>query len=270
MPSMLNRVVLILFLPLLLVGCKARKSVPEGAPAGIKEKELFRKLDEAQGNFDNLRIKANATLTAEGTNQTFRLEVRIKRDSLIWVEVADPVLGLKLARVLITPDSIFMINRIDREYLKGDIGQLQTQFGVQYGFDELQRALSGDLVFDVNRGFDLYYFPGSYLLSSVNPTVLAEGLKEEVRDIVLQAYIDPSRFKATRQLQYDPVKQVTYSLVYLGFREAGNGKYYPDIIELGYGAKAENNLRLAVKRMDQNEHDLGFPFNIPSQYAEMR
>lgn len=259
-----------MLLPLLMIGCKARKAVPEGAPASIKEKELIRKISEAQGSFDNVRMKANATLTADGSNQAFRLEVRIEKDSLIWVEVADPVLGLKLARALITRDSIFMINRIDREYLKGDISELQSQFGVNYGFDELQRALTGDLVFEIDRGFDLYYVPGSYLLSSINPAILAEGLGEGESEPVLQAYIDPSKFKATRQIQYDPVKDITYTLLYLGFKEVGVGKYYPDIIELEYGEKAENNLRLAVKRFEQNDPDLRFPFNIPSEYAEMR
>ena len=269
MQSVLNRAVLILVLPLLLAGCKARKAIPDGAPESIKEKELIRRVDEAQGNFENLRMKASGTLKSDGGNQAFRVEVRIKKDSLIWVELADPVLGLKLARALITRDSIFMINRIDREYFKGDISQLQNQFGVNYGFGELQRALSGDLVFEIDRGFDLYYVPGSYLLSSIDPATLGEGPVGSGTGAFLQAYIDPAQFKPSRQVQYDPMAEMTYSLFYFGFKDAGDGKYYPDIIELQYGVKAENNLRLAVKRFEQNEPDLRFPFNIPTQYAEM-
>lgn len=269
MRSVLSKAILILVLPLLLVACKARKALPEGAPASIKEKELLRQVADAQNDFENLRLKASGTLSAEGNNQSFRVEVRIQKDSLIWVELADPVLGLKLARALITKDSIFMINRIDREYFKGDISELQSQFGVNYGFEELQRALSGDLVFQIDRNFDLYYVPGAYLLSNINPVQLQELMADQKGSTVLQAYIDTKNFKPARQVQYDPLSEVTYTLFYHGFKEVGKGKY-PDIIELEYGEKTENNLRLAVKRFDHNDPELRFPFNIPSQYAEMR
>jgi hypothetical protein len=270
MRLVLNKAVLLLAIPLLLVSCKAKKALPEGAPAEIKQKELINRVAEGEGTFDNIRIRASGALTADGNSQSFRVEVRIVKDSLIWVELADPVLGLKLARAIITPDSIFMINRIDREYFKGDISELQNQFGVSYGFRELQRVLSGNLVFEIDRSFELYYVPGSYLLSNVNPLLLTDSSEQQLEDAALQAYINPSQFKPSRQVQYDPETDLTYSLYYHGFKDVGNGFYYPDIIELEYGDKAENKLRLVIRRFEQNDPELRFPFNIPSQYAEMR
>lgn len=254
----------------ILSACRSKKNLPEGAPAPIKQKDLLEKIDEAATTYDNIRIKAVGNLKNDGQDQGFRIEVRMLPDSLIWVDLADPVLGIKVVRVLITPDSIFMINRIDREYFKGDISVLQERFGVEYGFRELQNALSGNLVFDLTRDFKMYLVPGYYLLSSADPSVLEEESDELRNEQILQAYIDPVHYKAMRQIQFDQAKGESYALHLRGFEMQDGGIFYPQIIELIFGKDGENNLRLAVKRVDKNDPDMGFPFNIPADYAEMR
>ncbi len=258
------------FLSIVLISCKAKKSLPEGAPVVIKQKELLQKIEQAGANFKNIRARATGNLTTDGQTQNFRLEYRILKDSIIWVELADPVLGLKLARGLITRDSLFMINRIDREYYKGDIGDLQENFGVNYGFKELQNALSGNLVEPTDRSYKLYYVPGSYLLSTADPQRLEKDVEHTDTTIIRQLFIDPVEYKAKKQIQFDPVRSEEYQLVYQSFENTPGGMIYPQIIELIYGAAGENKLRIAVKKIDQDQAQLRYPFNIPKGYVEMR
>lgn len=265
-----NRWHLIVILVVFLAGCKSKQAIPEGAPVPIREKELLAKVAKANGNYENLRVRATGNLNADGQSQNFRLELRLLKDSLIWVELADPVLGLKLARGLVTADSLFFINRIDREYFKGDLSALQEKFGIDYGFQELQNALSGNLVLELDRSYGLYYVPGSYLLSSADPKLLKPDSAELTRTIIRQAYIDPVQFKAKKQVQINPETNETYELYYQSFQSTAGGIYYPQIIELIYGSAGENSLRLASRKIEQDNPELQFPFNIPSEYAEMR
>ena len=268
MPSGLNKFGLLLCLVVLLISCKAKKELPEGAPAVIKQKELLSLIEQSENDFENLRIKTTGNLEMADQGQNFRAEIRILRDSLIWVELADPVLGLKLARALITPDSVFMINRIDREYLKGDISELQSQFGINYGFYELQDVLTGNIVFEINRDFDLYYIPGYYLLSSVKPELFGQSMPaDSVTEYKVQ--VDPENYKARKQIQYNSASSESYSLSYVAFEKAGQA-LFPQVIEMEYGTTGEGKLRLVVKRLDQDDPELRYPFNIPSGYAKMR
>lgn len=261
---------LLVILAILLAGCKSKRVLPEGSPVVVKKKELLLKVEKAQSEYSNIMVKATGKLDVDGQSQNFRIEFRILKDSLIWVEVADPVLGLKLARGLITRDSLFMINRIDREYFKGGISMLQQKFGINYGFLELQNALSGNLIFEIDREFDIYYVPGSYLLSTADPKMLeAEAINSDT-SIINQAFIDPVEFKPKRQVQYSPVTKETYQLDYMAVENTEKGMYYPQVIKLTFGVNKENELRIALKKFEQNNSELRFPFNIPAQYGEMR
>ena len=271
MKSVLNKVALLTLVSLLVIACKSKKNLPEGAPEVIKLKELRAGISDGKTEYQTLRIRAQGNLETEGQNQGFRLEVRILRDSLIWAELADPILGLKVARALITPDSLFVINRIDREYLRADISAMQQQFGVEYGFNELQNALSGNPIFDDWEDFELYYVPGHYLLSTTDPARLEqEAETSKVSGTVQQAYISPGSFKAVQQLQFDPAEDDVYRLTFEGFEKKEGSHAYPRIIELHYGKNEKDRLRLAVKRFEFDDEGLPFPFNIPDGYAEMR
>ena len=259
-----------LLLPLLVLSCKAKHTLPEGSPKVIKQRELLQKMGAVENDFESLRIKAMGNLEAEGTDQGFRLEIRILKDSVIWVEVGDPILGLKLARGLITTDSLFFINRLDKEFFKGELSALQEKFGIHYGFTELQNALSGNLVFTPDKNFELYYVPGSYVLSTEDPSKLnSDSLSEKISLEASMAYIDPLTFKPGMQVQYDPLSNEVYKLVFNSFLKTEHGSF-PQLIELYYGEMDENRLRLAAKKIEVDPEGMKVPFNIPTSYVEMR
>ena len=53
----------------------------------------------------------SADVKANGASEDFTLSVRMARDSAIWVSLS-PALGVELARILLTPDSVQLISKV--------------------------------------------------------------------------------------------------------------------------------------------------------------
>ena len=83
-------------------------------------------------NFDDgkQRIAANAN-------------IRIRKDSLIWFSIT-PGFGIEAARGLVTRDSIFLINKLQREYHAYSFAELSRRMNVVVDYDILEAALLGD------------------------------------------------------------------------------------------------------------------------------
>jgi hypothetical protein len=120
----------ILWLPaicllLLVFSCKAKKQlmVKQAAPidSAVKPADTKKsKLDAiraAQTQFNSFSGKARTVLNINGSSNDVTLNIRIKRDQKIWVSIT-AIAGIEAARVLITPDSILIINRLQSIFVK--------------------------------------------------------------------------------------------------------------------------------------------------------
>ena len=79
--------------------------------------------------------------------------VKMRKDSVIWLSVKK--LGFEVARALITPDSIIIIDRLAREYYLEDIGYIQKSYNIPASMNTLQSILLGNPVFFDPQGLSL-------------------------------------------------------------------------------------------------------------------
>ena len=125
-----------------LWGCKGPKLVPtNGELPAMSEKQVIEQLNARPEDERFFRMTAVANYSDSETSQNFRVDARIIRDSIVWLDAMDPILGLKVARLVVFPDSVIFINRMERTYLAGNIPDLQKKFGIPLDFDILQGAL---------------------------------------------------------------------------------------------------------------------------------
>ena len=106
---------------LLCISCRTTKKVTE-APLPVKLKgdnviELFDSMMAHQFTYTWLSAKADVEYT-DRNNETssFDVNLRMKKDSAIWISIT-PLLGIEVARVLVTPDSMRILDRIGKTYL---------------------------------------------------------------------------------------------------------------------------------------------------------
>lgn len=96
---------------------------------------------EAMFDFFSTRFSGNANI--DNSNYSVSGNIRIKKDSAIYISVA-PILGIELARLLVTPDSLHFVNRMEATYFEGDVDYLNTLLNTRMDYNMLQALLVGN------------------------------------------------------------------------------------------------------------------------------
>lgn len=69
--------------------------------------------------------------------------LRMRRDSTIWISAA-AMLGMETVRILITQDSVVMLNRFDKTYLAEPLEKVSQKWNIPMTLQEGQQKLLGD------------------------------------------------------------------------------------------------------------------------------
>lgn len=104
--------------------------------AAIKAKQLV---------FTTFSAKAKTKLDIDGNGNDVTLNLRIQHDKKIWVSVT-ALLGIEVARALITPDSITVINRLQGVYIKKPFSYINQYGGKHVNYQTLEALLVGNAV----------------------------------------------------------------------------------------------------------------------------
>lgn len=134
----MNKNTLYLFFILVFSECK-----PFGKLSTIDEKNTLEKvIDKRTSNNESEYFfceRVNVKLNEDET-QNFSAKIFIHRGESIFINLSY-FLGLEMARVQITNDSIKYINRVKREYYFGKIENLKKLAGINLTFEEIQNII---------------------------------------------------------------------------------------------------------------------------------
>jgi hypothetical protein len=265
----LRRCLWLMLAPLLfLISCSpARKAMK----APLKEEGaeyLFTKLKESELKFDWFSAKFSADYSNKGKENSFSGQIRIRKDSLIWISLT-PMLGIEAIRMMISQDSVKMINRLDNTYFLGDYEYVNRFLNTNIDFDLLQAFLLGnDLQFYEDGKFSAAIDQGEYKLSTAERAKLKKFVrnsKENLKIFIQNLWLDPESFKIThadvKEIRRDNIKlESTYG----GFEKV-NEQLFPR--KMTYTIRADNTIKVKAdfSKMILNI-PLQFPFKIPASY----
>lgn len=142
-------------LPLLLSSCHtARKAMRRAQPAtplpalsAVSPAVISRELQQNTVSYKTFSARAKVDFTSPRSSQKgIAAYIRMQRDSAIWISVR-PVLGIELVRVLITPDSVKMINFFNKTITLRSADSMQQLLHIPYGFKALQDLILGNPLF---------------------------------------------------------------------------------------------------------------------------
>ncbi len=74
---------------------------------------------------------------------------RMKKDDTIWM--SGQLLGIPLAKVMITPNSVQFYEKITRTYFDGDFRLLSDLLGTPLDFQKVQNLLLGQTIYDLRE-----------------------------------------------------------------------------------------------------------------------
>tara|TARA_R110002096_G_scaffold434692_1_gene657438 strand:- start:62722 stop:63519 length:798 start_codon:yes stop_codon:yes gene_type:complete len=259
---------LFLLFALVLNSCGPSKYLPKGAPESIREKDFFRALDSAENKIQSLSFKANASFEQYGRVQSFKLEIRILKDSIVWLDISDPFLGIKLARAVVFKDSIAFINKIQKQYFTGRISKLNQQINLPIDFKVLQNMLMANMIFPISKkDFQLYFGINEYILADYEYRIDSIIQNPEDEGRLIKFY--PEIKKPKEQTFLNPENQKNFHLKFMDFKKI-ESLYFPQSMKIEYEEKEEKS-GLELRGIKNLKINLvrNLPFSIPSNYERM-
>lgn len=160
-----------LFIPifvLLLFGCKRNQEIAKDIPPRSADK-LVEALQEKAPEFKYYSAKADVSVEMNGQTRSVNTHIRSVHDSVLWVS-ATPALGIEVARMLLSKDSLKLMDRINDSYFIGSHQDASSRFGVPVEMDLLEGALLGlPIGLDEDQKYRSDRENGQYVLYSKGP-----------------------------------------------------------------------------------------------------
>jgi hypothetical protein len=253
-----------------LVGCKTAQRIGNRVkPDKFKKTDhLLAGMKEKEFKPSTVSYKVSGKMTDGDKSNSFKLNIRMRPDSVIWISVT--AYSYEAARLLATPDSLFMINRAEKKYFKGDYEFINQRLNVDIDFQSLQAILLANSIGleemdKVKRSPDKDY----YLLSSYRKAKLKKMQKKEDKfdELVFSNWVDPETYRIAKlailDLRFNQTAKVTYS----EFSEEG-GYIVPHGMLVEIAGQKMITIDNEIYRYEVNE-ELSFPFKISSKYERM-
>ena len=129
-----------------MTGCSNEKRIADGKPLRSRDpNNILKRYDKEALKWDWIGFKLDTEINVEGESDSFTMNVRMARDSAIWISLS-PALGVELARVLLLPDSVRVISKVplNKFVFEGNYTQLEESLGIPFDFYTLQDLFSGN------------------------------------------------------------------------------------------------------------------------------
>lgn len=140
LPSM--TLVLLSALMIANTACKSKKkTVDEAIPTEMMD--VLPAINQANLPVNIVQARGKGKVKGLGISQGFKVDLRHRNDSVIWVDVSANLLGIKVARLMVTPDSVHFYNKLDKTYLSGSVVELQKLVDGPVDFRDLQAMITG-------------------------------------------------------------------------------------------------------------------------------
>lgn len=136
---------IVAFLIIALSGCGTKRKIGtvdnvKGPPIVVKDGYSINNLD-----FHTFKGRAKTKVEIGKDNQDVTLHIRVDRGKAIWISVTATVVNYEVARILITPDSVKILNKLQSEYIAKPFVYVNRYTGEGVDFGLLQDLLMANV-----------------------------------------------------------------------------------------------------------------------------
>ncbi|MEQ1732942.1 MAG: DUF4292 domain-containing protein [Bacteroidia bacterium] len=265
-----------LCLLLVMPACRHRKGLPIKPKEEIKAVvdnrpalQLVKKQHEHELRYNWLSLKAAVETEANGENQNFDASIRIKKDSAIWISIS-PALGIEVMRVLITPDTVKYMNRLNNTYFVDAVCKINDLIQADFDFYMIQDLLVGNSFeyYDDER-LKTSIVDNNYLISSVRKGKLKRlaNTANTEREAIQSMWLEPLNFKLVKIRLDEFTSQRELTTEYSNFKAIEDStQLMPHSINMNVKAQKTITVRVNYAKVKLNQPQ-EFPFKIPAKYT---
>ena len=278
------------FLVLIIISsCKPTKDITRSTNLDterLNAKQVIRKVSKSKSKFKSFQSKLKIKLNNKGKSKSYSANIRIIKDKAIWLSSTAGIV-----RVLITKDSLFYYNKLQKNYLKSSFSKIDELLGLKLSYETIESLLISEPVEKINKSDfndsfnskgDPYIFNWSIISNSpqINKNVF-EG----------SYFINSNNFKINQysfKIKQDRNSFNLYELSYFDFTDVNN-MTFPSKIKLyktnfevqdreqensvtlnldNYEGVLIDQINLEFKSIKLN-NKFKLPFKIPSDYKKI-
>jgi hypothetical protein len=193
---------------------------------------------------------------SKGKQPNVTAYVHVLKDSVIWISMYATMFNIEAFRVLITKDSVFLLDKINKEVQLRSLDYLQDVTGIPFDFKTLQDLLVGNPVFmDSNV---VYY-------KQVNDKILLSTVGKYFKHLLTISNDGSALLLHSKLDDVDIDRNRTADLTYDDYDTIG-GVHFSTYREITVSEKNKLDIRLNYKQYEFNK-DLSVPFTIPKNYG---
>lgn len=283
---MVNKLFWLLLVSVLMFSCRtAKQVVTEKDIPLMTEHKLLKQIESNRLNDSTLFAKRIDVSFTDGENSdNFKASLKISRDSFMQISLTAP-LGIEVARILLTQDSIKFVDVYHKKYFLADYDYFNQRYDVSLTYDFLQNIFTNTfsdftLLDESNlrtKRYKLDRTEMGYKLWTVDKKNAGKKLKKfykqsgsERDEIILlqEILIDPTYFRPLSMSLKDLNEGVGISVRYENFVKFGE-ELFPEKMRFTLFSKKSNmDLNLKFQRMEFNV-PVEPNFRILSKYKRM-
>jgi hypothetical protein len=242
--------VFLLLLFIVCTACNSAKKIRKTKAKITGKEDILRCINEPDTTIANIRVRFHVSFISESVKREFTMHVKIIRDSMIYASIT-AILGIELYRILIDKDSFIMLDRLNKQSMKGNndvLGKLLPVQGLNYR--SLENMIMGKSFFTVEKDFKF---------EKENNLVLFQ--KE---DIIASRYVYfDLNDKMVKECTYHDISNTKMTIRYKG-EISDRGFVFPLEIILSI-MPVNMKLLLQYQTLKINQ-DLDIKFRVPDNY----
>jgi len=191
---------------------------------------------------------------SDGKKYDVNATIRMMKDSAIWIS-ANAVLGIEALRVLVTNDSVKILDKLNKTYTARSVDYLQEVTSLPLNLAILQNLIIGNPVFLDSNIVSYSQGPGTITLLSLG-TWFKNGVTISAADSTLQrSKLDDA----------DRARNRTADLAYWGYEDK-QALPFATRRSITITEKKKLDIQLDFKQYELNG-EVSFPFSIPKNYV---
>ncbi len=239
----------------LLVSSPRQDSVFKDSSTTKSTEIRFENTNIEEIDFKYLKAKAKVLYKSETLDENFTVDFRIKKDSIIWMNVSK--FGISGATVLFSNTQAKIYDSFHKKYDEITYESLSDLFNFKVNFDILQSLIVGNRPFKKNKS----------RVTRENEYYL---IKQEDNKVQIDNYIgDDRKLKKIRLTQDETANKLT--LDFADFTKL-NQYLFPNssLITIDYTDKKDNKkyqniINIKHNKVELTDTPLAFPFKVPEE-----
>ena len=237
------------------------------------ERKLTKRVINEYVDYHSISLKMDVKI--QNKDKTYKLNIlyRAIKDSVIWINVNHNS-GIPVARLLITPDSVKMLNRRENQYSELSTKEIVKKFNYEIDFYMLQSVITAQLI-NLDPGKKILKTYKKYRVYNIEDSLfLMQNFKKKKvdrlikKDKIDEYYIHEVLIDKKYRIRSTSIKNnVCRQKIELDYLKYNSENSFVKEIQFRLMNKdKETDIDISIKKVKIDPSSIKFPYKIPKKY----